>query len=113
MTDLGRRISAAAVLAGLDQEGLARVLGVSVRTLRRSLVGKRDFTDRELGLLLERLAVPEWFLREGFDGLSPAVSDSEFRDLLASQHDEVLGRLDALAEQLRELRSTARSRLPG
>ena len=62
------------LLAGTDQRELAHNLGISERTLRRALTGKREWQGSELEALPGILGAPEWFFRDGFDAVPRAAS---------------------------------------
>jgi transcriptional regulator with XRE-family HTH domain len=74
----GRRVKAARAYAGINQDTLAAVLGVSVITLKRYETQWRDktFTDAQLERIAEVTGVPPWFLFDGFD-----EGDSETEDV--------------------------------
>jgi transcriptional regulator with XRE-family HTH domain len=111
MTGFGRRVMAARVLAGLSQAQLAAALNISEKTLQRLLAGKREIKDVEMAALPAVLGVPEWFLRRGFGGAPDGQQHAREReDAEARRHDEVMRRLDAMAEQLRVLATQARDR---
>jgi len=77
--DVGNRVKAAIVLSTGDRDDLKKakislaqdVLKISLRTLDRLLQGKRPPKEGELEKISRALAVPEWWLRHGFDGQEP------------------------------------------
>jgi len=72
LTPFGRRVVTALVYADKTQARLAEHLNVDAKTLQRALRGERDFRDEEVRKILALTGVPEWFLREGFEGAPTA-----------------------------------------
>jgi transcriptional regulator with XRE-family HTH domain len=66
MPNINDRIRAARVLAGLSQEELADVLGVSVGTVKRREYGSSALTPEVIMALSQATAVPIAWLVEGF-----------------------------------------------
>jgi hypothetical protein len=93
---LGRRIRAALVLAGRTPQDVAPELNISSRTLERTIQGQRMAREWEIDRLAELLAVPDWFLRDGFAGAPPAGADAEVERAIGAA---VTRALDQLVDQ--------------
>lgn len=98
----GRRLRAAIALEAKHQRDTGRVkarvakeLNVSTRTLERMVLDQSPPNDWEVARLAEVLQVPEWFLREGFNGADAGEED------LATVAGELLQEIVALREDLR------------
>jgi transcriptional regulator with XRE-family HTH domain len=103
LSEFGRNVSAALVLAGLRMEDVAPELNISVRTLNRTLHGLRQPRPWEMKRLAEVVGAPESFLRGGLgpDGVAaPAQSDIAQR---LEQIRELRRGLDAEEQWLRQL----------
>ena len=65
--DRAARVRAARALAGLDQPELARVLGISERTLRRIEAGRRPISKMEAHAIAIATNAPVEFLEHGLE----------------------------------------------
>lgn len=104
----GRRIAAARVWRGLEPKQVAQHLGLSAEAINRWERGgiQRLPPRGQLRLLSEILEQPAEWIAEG--DAPPWVSgqprsDTEQQDIAARRHDELVSRLEDLAEQVRAL----------
>ena len=62
--EVGRRVRAARCYAGIEQEDLAQLLGMSRNTLYKVERGKRAAKPGELREIAHQCGLPVWFLTE-------------------------------------------------
>ncbi len=94
LTPFGRRVVTALVYSDKTQAQLANHLRIDVKTLQRTLRGERDFRDDEVRKILTFTRVPEWFLRNGFNGAAVVTSPA------AEQGEDLMQRLESVAQRL-------------
>lgn len=92
------RMRAARAFADLDQADFAKLLGVSVVTIKRMERGTRDISLDELYALADLCDVPRDFMQAGFTG--DHAGQHELRALTEAFSDALDARFDALTDAL-------------
>lgn len=110
LSGFGQRVKAGLVLADKTAAEVAPALNISARTLERVMQGKREPREWEIQQLALQLAIPEWFLRDGFSG--NGLSEVPDRDELLRRLAESQERLAEDMAELRRLVASGRSRVP-
>lgn len=95
------RMRAARAFADLDQAEFAKLLGVSVVTIKRMERGTREISLDDLYALADRCAVPRDFMEAGFIyDEARAVGQHELRALTEAFSEALDARFDALTDAL-------------
>jgi hypothetical protein len=107
-SDFGRRLKASLALADRTVASLAASIPpeyrLSVSTIDRLVGGHRPPHDWEIPLFAAELDVPEWFLRDGFNGRPAAAPADLVRKDLRELKDELARRDERLEQTLSQLR---------
>lgn len=96
---IGRNIRAALAHADATIESAARDMGVSAKTLQRTICGSRDLRPHELTTLAEALSVPEAFILFGLAGCGARceISHSALFDMETYRRPSPVVRSSAVA----------------